>query len=405
MHFRKYILTIFLLLGSLSLKSPLYAVEFSGVISVDAEAYFATPLYGKDNGGLQERHGAGLTFQPEAYGELSKDMTFQFTPFLYLSSIDHDRTHFDLRELYMLKVFEGHEVSAGFKKIFWGVTESVHLVDIINQTDLAMGIDGEDKLGQPMVHFSIENDFGLFDFFAMPFFRERTFRGPESRLRTEPYVYTPEPIYEDSREENHFDYAVRFLKSVGDLDFAVSYFDGTAREPLFVFGLDDKLNPALIPYYGQISQTGLEVQYIAGDCLLKFESIFRTGFGDYDYLGLAAGFEYTFYRVFGTKADIGFLGEYLYDDRKSKALTVFEDDLMGGFRVAFNDLGSAEILGGIIQDLSTNSRSLFIESSRRFGNNLRISAELRSLHGIDKNDLLFGLRRDDHVFVEASYYF
>ena len=39
----------------------------------------------------------------------------------------------------------------GVGKVFWGVTESQHLVDIINQTDLVENIDTEDKLGQPML--------------------------------------------------------------------------------------------------------------------------------------------------------------------------------------------------------------------------------------------------------------
>lgn len=378
------------------------AFEFSGSVSAEAEYFLDDPLYESSG---QEKHSYGLTFKPELYHEISDDLTFQLTPFLYVNKFDNKRNHFDLRELYFHSIRDSFEVSLGLKKIYWGVTESAHLVDIINQTDAAMGVDGEDKLGQPMAHLSIENDFALFDFFVMPYFRERTFRGPESRLRTEPYVFTDDPVYEDSREEKHIDYAVRFLKSIGDLDFAISYFDGTSRDPLFIFGLDDKLMPSLYPIYNQINQTGIEAQYILGDWLLKYESIYRRGFGDYDYTAITTGFEYTFYGVFGSKADIGVLSEYLFDDRKSKALTPFEDDLMGGFRIAFNDLGSSEFLGGVIQDLTTNTGSLFVESSRRFGNNLRISLELRTLHGVDKNDLLYDLRKDNHAFIEAAYYF
>ena len=38
-------------------------------------------------------------------------------------------------------------LSIGLGKVFWGVTEFNHLVDVINQTDLVEGIDGEAKLG------------------------------------------------------------------------------------------------------------------------------------------------------------------------------------------------------------------------------------------------------------------
>ena len=67
--------------------------------------------------------------------------------------------------------------------MFWGVTELRHLVDIINQTDLVENLDGEQKLGQPMVQLTLLKDWGTLDFFAMPYFRERTFTGPDGRPR------------------------------------------------------------------------------------------------------------------------------------------------------------------------------------------------------------------------------
>ncbi len=38
--------------------------------------------------------------------------------------------------------------------MYWGVAESNHLVDIINQTDAVESFDGEEKLGQPMVQYT-----------------------------------------------------------------------------------------------------------------------------------------------------------------------------------------------------------------------------------------------------------
>ncbi len=79
---------------------------------------------------------------------------------------------------------------AGIGKVFWGVTEALHLVDIINQTDLVENPDGEQKLGQPLLKFSLERDWGILDFYALPGFRERTFPGEAGRLRTHPRVDT-----------------------------------------------------------------------------------------------------------------------------------------------------------------------------------------------------------------------
>jgi len=46
----------------------------------------------------------------------------------------------------------------GINSVFWRVVESNHLVDILNQTDLIEDIDGEEKLGQPMISLSTQQD-------------------------------------------------------------------------------------------------------------------------------------------------------------------------------------------------------------------------------------------------------
>ena len=43
----------------------------------------------------------------------------------------------------------------GLRKVYWGVTESQHLVDVINQTEGVENLDGEDKLGQPMLNLAL----------------------------------------------------------------------------------------------------------------------------------------------------------------------------------------------------------------------------------------------------------
>ena len=69
-----------------------------------------------------------------------------FTPFFRLDSSDGERTHLDIRELLWQSYGDTWEVRAGLGKVFWGVTESQYLVDVINQTDLVESPDGEDRL-------------------------------------------------------------------------------------------------------------------------------------------------------------------------------------------------------------------------------------------------------------------
>ncbi len=69
-------------------------------------------------------------------------------------------THWDIRELSWIHVGNGWESRVGIRKVFWGVTEGRHLVDIINQTDQVDQVDGEEKLGQPMINLSTVRDWG-----------------------------------------------------------------------------------------------------------------------------------------------------------------------------------------------------------------------------------------------------
>ena len=81
---------------------------------------------------------------------------------------DERRTHFDVREAGALFLGDGWTLFAGVGKVFWGKTEAHHLVDIVNQTDAVEDIDGEDKLGQPMVNATLEMERGAIDVFVLP---------------------------------------------------------------------------------------------------------------------------------------------------------------------------------------------------------------------------------------------
>ncbi|MFA0280087.1 hypothetical protein AB4489_26825, partial [Vibrio sp. 10N.222.55.F8] len=110
-------------------------------------------------------------------------------------------------EALYLTYWDDYELRAGVGKVFWGVTESAHLVDVVNQTDAIESVDGESKLGQSMVHFTSIKDWGTIDAMLLPYFRERTFAGEDGRLRT-PVPVSDDALYESSREEKHVDVAL-----------------------------------------------------------------------------------------------------------------------------------------------------------------------------------------------------
>ena len=95
------------------------------------------------------------------------DITFRFTPFARLDAQDDRRTHWDIRELKLDVTQSDWSFTIGADTLFWGKTEAVHLVDIINQTDGVENIDGEDKLGQPMLNLAWQRGWGRVEAFAL----------------------------------------------------------------------------------------------------------------------------------------------------------------------------------------------------------------------------------------------
>ncbi len=343
--------------------------------------------------------------QPEYYREWDAGrQNFTFVPFLRLDETDPQRTHFDLRELTWTMVRDNWELRAGVRKLFWGVTESQHLVDIINQTDLVESTDGEEKLGQPMLNLSYFSEYGTFDFFLLPYFRERTFAGRDSRLRSAFYVDTNQATYESSAGENHLDWAVRWLKTVGDWDIGLSHFSGTSRAPTLRQGTDAHSNSVMIPHYPLLEQTGLDIQSTKDAWLWKLEAVSSRSQGE-RHTAATGGFEYTFVGIMESDADLGLIGEYLWDDRGEAAPTPFESDVMVGMRLTLNDAASSELLLGSIVDVSQQNYSVSLEASRRVMENWKLSLESRMMFDAPEADPLYSMRRDSYLQIELARYF
>jgi hypothetical protein len=292
----------------------------------------------------------------------------------------------------------------GIGKVFWGQTESLHLVDVINQTDAIEAIDGEDKLGQPMVNLSLIKDWGTTSIFILPYFRERTFPGIDGRLRPELAIDTDNPIYESDDEQSNVDFALRWQHSIGDWEVGLSYFDGTSREPDFNLVLEGE-EASLRPYYPQMQQVGLDVLAIVDAWLLKFEGISRDVNGD-NFFAAVGGFEYTSVGVFDSRYDIGWLVEYQYDERDDTSFIISQNDLMFGSRFVFNDTAGTEILMGFVQDLDeSGSLSAFVEASSRINDNWRWSFDAWFFTSDVPTDPVYAIRRDDFAQLSLEYYF
>ena len=378
---------------------PAYSeLEFSGY------AGFETRWFPNDAQFPEQLHGAqnSLLIEPEWIIE-NGDHQFSFIPFARIDARDDDRTHADIREAYWLYIQDDWELLVGVNREFWGVTESRHLVNVLNQIDQVENIDEEDYLGQAMINLSIQKDFGRFSFYVLPLFRERTFPGDDGRLRAPLVVDEDDAEYESGAEQWHTDFAARYSHYIGNWDFAASYFYGTGREPTLI---TDTSGTQLIPHYDIINQLGIDVQYTHEEWLWKFEGIIREGQGD-TFAATVLGLEYTLFQFNESDTDLGLLIEHLYDDRDEVGTptTSLENDIFLGMRYTFNDIQDTALLAGGIIDLEDESYSLRIEAERRFGDSVKIELEGQLFSNTRDQSRTSAFKEDDFIQLSISQYF
>jgi hypothetical protein len=274
---------------------------------------------------------------------------------------------------------------------------------VVNQVDPLEGIDGEDKLGQPMIHLKHYEDWGG-DLLVLPGFRECTFQSINGRPRTPLVVDTHVVQYQSSDKQSHIDYAFRYSQIFDDLDLGLTWFKGTNRDPILTPTLNNEGQTVLIPTYNQMIQLELDLQLIVESWIWKLELIHRETNGN-SFEASTAGFEYTFYGVFNSDINVGTLAEYSYDNRSPSERGVFDRDLLVGARLAFNDAQSTDMLIGLLIDTEKQSRTFRIEGSRRLGDSWRGTIEVLAFSNIDKNDVLASFSRDDYLLLELARYF
>jgi hypothetical protein len=397
---RIFIQSLFLfLIASASTLSQ--AGEWSGSAGLEFRGFNQTA---KDT---QQDHNTNFSFvfESEYFHEWDDgDQSIAFVPYFRVDEHDDERTHFDIRELTYLKVAEDWELRIGIRKVFWGVTEFQHLVDIINQTDLVENLNTEDKFGQPMINLALINDWGTVDLFVMPYFRERNFPGTSGRLRSLPETREDRSQFESAAKEKHIDLAVRYSHYIGDWDIGLAHFYGTSRDPRLLLSTDSGGNPFFIPFYDIINQTSVDIQTTKNNMLWKFEALHRIGQG-MTYNALAGGFEYTFTGIIETAIDLGVLSEYHYDDRDDLSTNMLEDDIAIGARLVFNDVQSSEVLIGLVCDRDSGGKFFNIEASRRLGNSWLLELQGQFFFNQKSNDLAFTISRDDHIELFLTYNF
>lgn len=374
--------------------------ELVGSAGTEARVFFADPLAEVQPGRLS----TSAKVQPELTIGLGDDITLRGIALARADQSDPQRSYVDLREALVEWLPGRLTARVGINTVFWGVTESRHLVNIINQTDYLDDLDGDEKFGQLMALGSYDaGGLGLFDVFVMTWARPQMYPSREGRPGVPVRVLDDSPMYESEHGEWNVDVAARWSPSLGEVYGALSYFQGTARDPQLVPGgsIDE---PTLRPRYDLIRQAGLEVQWTRGAWLWKAESIVRSGQGP-TFAAVTGGFEHTTFGLFGSALDLGTILEYSYDGREDLTYNIYDNDVFGGLRLSFNDAQGTEVLTGVLQDVEDDVTLATLEAGRRLGRGWRVELMGRLFHSGDGQDPVYWFRRDDYVQVSLEYRF
>jgi len=389
-------------LATLSGPASAQSVSFGAELGGSARVFPRGPLFPGQASSLVS---PSIVFAPEImWSSESGAWAILGEGFFRLDAHDGNRSHADVRELGVEYLGGRLRAFAGVGQAFWGVTEVRHLVDVVNQVDAVEDLDGDDKLGQPMVAVTVDGSWGSLDLYYLPYFRERTFPSGDARL-SGPVSIGSDAVYPSGAERWHPGFAARAFQTFGAIDLGVSAFRGMSREPRFVFAGDDPTTPSMQSVYDVIDQIGIDAQWTGESTLLKLETITRGGHGDRIY-AMTGGIEHTLFQLLGSDGDLGLLSELMFDSRDPSAPpTIFENDVFVGGRWARNDVADTSVLGGPMIDLESGEVLVLLEAERRIGSVWRMSADARLFGNTDPGSLVHGLRNDSFVSLSLTRFF
>lgn len=379
--------------------SPVEAeVSTSGYVALEPRVYDSSGRFP----GQDHQQSLALVVNPEwRWGGLFSAHQFRFAPYLRKTWGD-DYDLLDVRQGFWRYNARNLSLLVGVDTVFWGVAESRHLVDVINQPDLQANLEGEEKLGQPMVQLSSTRSWGTLSYYLLPYFRDREFPDPDSRVLLRPPVPVRSARYESGAGEHRLDQALRFSKTRDGWDAGIYLFNGTARDPAF---LPIQGGAALRPFHEVINQVGVDIQHTSDSLLWKFEGLYRNGSLDTFY-ATVAGFEYTLFQVADSSSDLGLLVEHLWDDRSDDAPpTIYQNDLFLGTRLAVNDPQDTTFLLGVIHDLEQSEALLSLEAERRLPAGFSVNVDAKVFLGAWPGANLWWPSKDDYLDISIRYNF
>lgn len=312
--------------------------------------------------------------------------------FASIDQHDNKRTYVDLRQASLGYDIGNVKISAGINTFFWGVSETINIVNTLNQIDFRESVDGKSKVGQAFVSLDMDVGSNTSQILFLPDFREVDY--PERPGSGIPI--SDNSIYEDGAGNG--DFAARSQWSLDESEFAFNYFHGTRRDPYLTFNPDFN---ALNPLYIKTEYLAFDGVYFIGDITLKAE---MKGGQELDEAFYAhnMGLEYVNYPEISSLQSLTWIFEHLYDDRGLQAESFGQNDVFFGTKADFGAFGSSDLRVVVGVDLDYRSKNLDISLNHRISDYLKLKFRLIQFLDVSDEDPKLSLVQDED-FAELSF--
>ena len=311
--------------------------------------------------------------------------------------VDIERRYVDIREASAYKSWDDISVGGGIDTFFWGVSESINLINVLNQSDVIASLDGKVKLGQTFVslHHRIFN--GDIKVYYLPTFRERSF--PQRPSFGGQIVHTC--IFEDDNKRGGI--AARGVFYHNNVEFSLGYFKGTRRDPLFI-KLSSK-QAQLIPYYLQTENYLFDGVYLGTDATYKLE--IKTGKEQSKgFFASNIGIEYPIFSLPTILQDLVLIAEYVFDDRGNTVESHGQNDIFIGTKFELTSSGNTQVRFLFSYDFDYKSQYAEISYQYRITDYVRIKAKMMGVLKDSTNDLrLHPLANEEFIKMSIHYAF
>jgi hypothetical protein len=400
----------------------LVLVLSTGALASDSRGFLRieTRAFEYDGNAATTDFGFGMSGRLEYSTELN-DFQIKARAFARVDERDRTRNLFISEEAFIAWKGENLELSFGSRIFNWSATEAFHPADILNSRNWDSNLENAEKFGEPALQVLWLHDTGSVQVALLPVFVKPRYPGTGNRLS---FVAPGTPVASAQAYTGHSqiktDYVSQWMFkadfNLDDLDIAFHFVDHIDRTQPVIVNDSGFFRQIFIP----VSQAGFTVQWVLGDWVIKSEIAHRNfrpqstplGTASRDDHGqVATGLEYGWTSDSGKDSTLILETQHIVGiTRNSRlAMGMFQNDVLLGYRFAFNDIASQELFFSVIADLERDNEILFTASySRRLSDTWKLHGGIRVIEAPQKGATPTGLEPLDgsnQVYLDLSRYF